>query len=137
MSELLIPRHLNIAEVNEHLLKVGNQLLATEYGNDACRAVAWDTARLLVRAGIQPSVDDLTPDNCQPDKKLIPLIFKGRIKWPWHTICIAEEVVFDPLVMQPMYYQPYIKLMFNTPVVRMMDSDPSEVIDFLKTTWRM
>lgn len=135
MTELVIPDHLNIPEVNDYLQKVGWYLFESGYKHDSCRIVAWNTAQLLVTRGVRSTIEDLTIDNYKTKRKLLPLPFKGDLLWPWHTICIEEEVVFDPLVQRPMYYKPYIVHLFNVPVHRKVDSDLDEVVDFLRTTW--
>lgn len=132
MGELIISSHLDIPGVNRYLKEVGQKLIDIEYQGAACRSVAVDVAEVLIRHQIRPFTEELTPDSEDPSVRLIPLVFGGKVRWPWHTICTSEDVVFDPLVQRPLLYDQYLKKMFGAPVIRRLEYDPRGLSYFIE-----
>ena len=50
-------------------------------------------------------------------KPLWPLPYDYHLKWRGHTICVAEGVVYDPILESPVPLEDYPKVAFGTDIL--------------------
>lgn len=136
--------YLHIQEVNQYLEELGQRLLDNDYkdengSKEACGAIANDVARLLLRNGVEPRIDELRPIPSSSDRfshpELFPLPFQGRVGWAWHTICVVGDIVFDPVAKRPLPFDQYREELFGVPVAREVSWPTEELKEFIKDTW--
>ncbi|MCH7568705.1 MAG: hypothetical protein IIA87_04765 [Nanoarchaeota archaeon] len=92
--EFLESKHKNIIK-NNYRTSDGEHV-------EHCVVIAMDMAARLLNEGRKPTLLAITG-------YLIPQPFNGRIEWGGHTICVADEMVYDPIFDRPVplsrYYQ--------------------------------
>jgi len=58
-----------------------------------------------------------TEDDRGGFKPLWPLPYDYHLKWRGHTICVAEGVVYDPILESPVPLEDYPKVAFGTDIL--------------------
>lgn len=101
------------------------QQLARDYVDQSgkyaehCGLLAIQIARLLRVEGKTPSILGLTGVKIDSvnTKPLVPLPYEGRIVWGGHTICVADGIVYDPMLGKPASWESYPQEAFGEDVI--------------------
>lgn len=90
-----------------------------------CGLLAVDLARLLQSEGKSPSVFSLRgiSDNENETKTLVPLPYEGRVRWGGHVVCVAEGLVYDPILKEPESWETYPQKAFGEDEVIAINRD--------------
>ncbi len=80
--------------------------------SNSCSLIAGEVAELLLKDGKRPSIMTIIKRN----DALVPVQYGGRVKWGGHTVCVAEGLVFDPMVGRPVPLSEYPMVAFGTEV---------------------
>lgn len=95
--------------------------LAEDYRDESgqyaehCGLLAVDLAHLLKAEGKSPSLYSLRGTSIDEanTKTLTPLPYEGRVKWGGHVVCVAEGLVYDPILAEPEPWETYPQKAFG------------------------
>jgi hypothetical protein len=88
--------------------------------SSSCTLVAIELAKKLAEEGRNPQIFTITgavTDSVGNTKALVPKVYEGRITWGAHVVCVADGVVYDPMLSTPLPVEEYLTEAFNQPVV--------------------
>jgi hypothetical protein len=118
----------------ESFWKAKHNQLESDYVDESgmyaqsCGLLAKDIAYRLQKEGKIPHILALTSVEIDSinNTALSPLPYVGKISWGGHQICIADGMVYDPILEKPEPWQTYSDTMFGKPVA---SEDISWLID--------
>jgi len=88
---------------------------------ESCSLVAVDVAELLINEGKIPELiavrgKQINSRAIIANETLKPLRYEGRVGWGGHTICVWNEIAFDPMIGTPVPLSEYAQTAFGTEV---------------------
>ncbi len=96
-------------------LNAKRSLLAHDYQAN-CLTIAHDIAGLLIKKGGHPFIICLHKEEARAGNTfhypLIPKKYNGRITWTKHYACCCDEIVYDPLLEEPIRIEEYSNALF-------------------------
>lgn len=97
---------------------------------ESCTNVARRLARLMLGAGLRPSVVEITP---APATRLrpAPLAAHGT-EWDAHRVCVAGGVAFDPIAARPLPLEEYAREVFGPGCAFETVVPEGEIADFVR-----
>ena len=74
--------------------------------------------RLLAEGGL-PNILTLTGVKIDSinTKTLVPLAYGGSVRWGGHTVCVANGLVYDPILESPEPWETYALKTFGEPIL--------------------
>jgi len=83
-----------------------------------CTDLAMECALRLSKRGWNPEIRRFSDDNVGDDgvlhsKKLVPVMFGDRIKWPFHDVCYHDLMIYDVFLGEPCFVTDYTRAMFG------------------------
>jgi hypothetical protein len=103
-----------------------HELLQDDYGSSgvgkrpySCSRIATDLAHLLAIEGKHPRILTIRGDIIDEDynrANMVPLQYEGRVIWGAHVICVADDIVYDPMLETPLSLEQYLAAAFGQPV---------------------
>ena len=102
--------------------KIKRRQLANDYVDESglyaesCGVLAVEIARLLEAEGKTPSILSLRVDSADTNI-LVPLPYGGRIGWGGHMVCVAEGMVYDPMLPAPVQWDSYSEAAFGEDIL--------------------
>jgi len=76
--------------------------------SESCGLIALEISQRLLEEGKYPHLKSVS------DKEyLVPLMFKGNVKWGLHVFCCEHDIVYDPILDKPTHINNYLKLVFG------------------------
>ncbi len=109
--------------------------LENDYGtNHACSLIACDVARLLIAEGGHPQILDIRgrkTDLGGNTEDLIPRRYSGRVTWGGHSVCQNDNLIYDPMIGEPVEKELYLNTTFLNPAEATVYVPNEEMEEFL------
>ena len=101
---------------------------------ESCILIAGEVAQLLLAQGLEPRIVIFSPrlDTERWPESLRPLPYrKNRVRWGAHAVCCAGDMVFDPMLGEPVSLADYPRRAFGTDVSMKLVVPPEKMRDYL------
>ena len=114
--------------------KLKDGYVCEEGGAESCILIAVDVARLILKEGGRPEIVSINGKKIDSSntKSIFPALYKGRVKWGAHMVCVNEGIVYDPMVGYPLELSEYLDTVFSEPVDSVVRIPQERIVDFVK-----
>ena len=101
--------------------------IAVDGASAVCGNIALKIAQLLISHGEKPELLSITPD-C--DGQLVPKVYAWQdFGWDKHFVCSSSNLVYDPLLSQPVFLEDYKQNVFTKPVIVEVHANYTNLIE--------
>ena len=102
---------------------------------ESCTLIACDIADLLIKKRKNPSIyrveGELVSGSKYNRQTLVPKKYGGRVRWGGHIVCVENNIVYDPMLPEPVPLSTYRKQAFEGKVHLTEEIPPEEIPEFL------
>ncbi len=101
---------------------------------ESCSLLAMDIAKLFINKGYKPqifSVRGEVIDLSGNTETLYPKRYSNQVSWGGHTVCVFNEVVYDPMLGVPVSIDEYRRNAFSKDVNLYVEIDSDKIVEFV------
>jgi len=77
---------------------------------EPCTFIALKMGKRLIALGKFPDIRRVSHPN---HKLLVPLQYKGKVKWGGHLVCCCDSMIYDPILPNPVSIENYCRRVFG------------------------